>query len=724
MQALFSEHWHLVRHLKPQLRGSVRALPRTLRGQKWVLLHDEFTHKFIRLTVYSWQVIALMDGVKTVEDIWEMACSSKTQYHTDESEYQVIGQHDLVNILSQLYQNDMLVTQVSADASEMFNRFKKQKMNRLKQSYLNPLSIKVPLFYPDKWFKKHQLLAQNLFSIPVLLIWLAVVFPAGLLMWQNWQAITVNFSDRVLAMHNLFILWLTYPFVKMIHEWAHGMAVKKWHGHVREIGILFILFMPIPYVDASSSYRFPSKWQRATVASAGIMAELLLGALAVYTWLSVESGVVRAFAFNIILISAVSTVLVNGNPLMKYDGYYILTDLLEIPNLSQRAKEYWIYLSDRFLFGSRDTRAPMGSEGEKFWLSTYGAIAPIYRIVIMLSLTWFIAQKYFFFGILLALVSLWLSFIMPIYKAIKHVISGNSLIRYRSKAIKRLYGGIIVVLLFLFCIPVPFYSMQQGVVWLPEEAIVRTHFDGHVIQHHIKPQAPVQAGTKILTLNHLSLQQELKLARERIDALSLQIRQVQNDLAKMQTLMQQKIVEEKKFIKLQSDVSNLTIKSMVAGYWYPVDMKQPEGQFVKKGTILGYVVQQHSDIIRVAVEQNDMKWIEQRLHSIQVRQAMDVTTEYHGTLSRITPKGDFQLTSPALSIEAGGNIVTNIESQTKNQALDRVFDVDVTIERPQNSLEPLVFGQRVYVRFHLGYTPLAWQWLLRLKQLFLKELNV
>lgn len=156
---------------------------------------------------------------------------------------------------------------------------------------------------------------------------------------QEWIRLTNNLVDRVLSSSNLFLLWFTYPVVKGIHEWAHGMAVKAWGGNVREMGLMFILFVPVPYVNASASYHFPSKWTCAMVSAAGIAAELLVGALATYVWLQVESELIHAIAFNIILIAGVSTLLVNGNPLMRYDGYFILSDLVEIPNLAQRSTQ-------------------------------------------------------------------------------------------------------------------------------------------------------------------------------------------------------------------------------------------------------------------------------------------------------------------------------------------------------------------------------------------------
>ena len=100
------------------------------------------------------------------------------------------------------------------------------------------------------------------------------------------------------------------------------------------------MFLPVPYVDASSSAAFQEKWRRALVGAAGIVVELVLASFALLVWLNVEAGLLRAFAYNVMLIGGVSTILFNGNPLLRFDGYYVLADLLEIPNLADRAKRF------------------------------------------------------------------------------------------------------------------------------------------------------------------------------------------------------------------------------------------------------------------------------------------------------------------------------------------------------------------------------------------------
>lgn len=721
MHSLLSQHWHAVRNLRPRLKEGVQALPRQLRGRPWVMLHDPLTQRFVRITPQLWTVLRLLDGQRTLDEVWDAACALPAAPGAGES-HLPIGQNELVQLLGQLYSNDLLQTQVSPDAGEVFERYEKQRKARLKQSLLNPMSLKVPLLYPDAWFSRQAGLARMMFTWGMLALWLLIVSPAALLAWRYWPELTNNLSDRVLSAHNLVLLWFTYPLVKAIHEWAHGMAVKAWGGHVREIGLMLVLFTPVPYVDATSSYRFPSKWARAAVAAAGIMAELLVGALALYVWMMAESGLVKAFAFNVVLISGVSTLVVNGNPLMRYDGYFVLCDLLELPNLSQRATQYWTYLSDRFLFRAKEAQPPLGSEGEQRWLFFYGLFAPVYRIFVSIGLIWFVAGEYFFLGILMALGSAWMSLVMPLWKGWKHVHEGPTLGAQREQAKSRLIWVVLAVLALLCVVPVPFNSVHEAVVWLPEEAIVRAEIPGHVVQVGARAEQPVTAGQALVRSDNPELVSEWEVAAAASEALRVRIRQAEvEDQTKAASLRQELQAAEVKEVELARQVQAQMLNARAAGRWTPAAPTRLEGRYLQRGEVVGYVLNGPSSLLRVAVTQDDMDLIRSRLQGVEARLARQMAERVTARVSRQVPGGTDQLVSAALGSNGGGAIAVDPSQNQGTKALQRVFDLEVEMAHPAQGQ---VFGDRAYVRFDLGWTPLAWQWTLRLRQLFLARFYV
>ncbi len=725
MQALLSEHWHAVRGLRPRLRAGVEPLHRRLRGQAWVLLSDPVNQRFHRLTPAVWQVLALMDGRRTLDDVWDQACAEALD------EQGTISQHELVQLVASLHGQDLLQTQVSPDAGEVFERFERQRRAKRKQGWMNLMSIRLPLLYPDAWFTRQAGLARVLFSLPVLLLWLAWVLPAGVLAAQHWSALTENMSDRVLSASNLVLLWFTYPLVKAVHEWAHGMAVKAWGGAVREIGLMFIVFTPVPYVDATSSYRFPSKWARAAVAGAGIMAELMLGAAAVYVWLLAEPGLMTAVAYNVVLIAGVSTVLVNGNPLMRYDGYFIATDLLELPNLAVRANAFWVYLSDRYLFGARDAKPPVALGSERWILVIYGAVAPVYRLLITIGLIWFVASEYLLIGALMAVMAVWGALLTPLGKAWKHVNQGGSLARRRGVARRRSLALIGALVLLLGLLPLPFYSVHQGVVWLPDEALVRAGDAGQVSIALAQPGAMVRAGDPLLSLANLPLQAELSSAQAALAQTQATLRRAEvMEPARALPLRQERAAREARLAQAEARVAGLTVAARTDGRWVPAAPTELAGRFVKRGELLGYVVaagpsSSQAQRVRVAVPQEDGDLVRSRMVGAAVRLAQRPEQALSARLIRQVPGGGFELVSPALGSSGGGEIAVDPSKEGGTHSLRRVFDMELQLDRPTDDVPPTaVFGDRAQVRFDLGNTPLAYQWWLRLRQAFLSRLNV
>ncbi len=731
MAALFSEHWHAVRFLRPRLREGVKPLFRRLRGRTWVLLQDPLTGKFHRLSTPVWEVVSLLDGQRSLDEVWAEAVARQAP----DSGQAAITQQELVQLMGSLYSNDLLQSQVSPDAQEVFERHRRLRRAELRQSWLNPMSIKLPLLFPDAWFERRATLARRLFSWPALIAWLALVAPAVVLAWQHWSALTENLSDRVLSAGNLALLWLVYPLAKAVHECAHGLAVKVWGGTVREIGVMFIMFTPVPYVDATSSYRFDSNWQRAAVALAGIMAELALGALALYVWLSAQSGVVTALAYNVVLIAGFSTLVVNGNPLMRYDAYYALSDLIEIPNLAQRCNQYWTYLVDRYLLGSPEAHEPPGAQAERGWLLVYGAVSPIYRFSVAVGMLWFIAGQYFWAGVAMALFGAWSSLVMPLWKAWKHVRESASLAPRREWVQRRVLLLIGLVGVLLFAVPVPFHAVHQGVLWLPDEALVRAPANAHVAQaldakgDVIQTAAPgqrMQQGELLLQLDSLSLGSDLAVAAADVAQTEALLRQAEvEDQAKAQNLRAELAGRRAKWRELGRRWSELRVLAPAAGHWLPHEPTLAVGSYVKRGEVLGYVLDRPAERVRVAVTQEDMDLIARRglAAGLQAEVRLPFGTRIAARLQRPPSGGEQQLVSAALGTSGGGDIAVDPQDSQGTKPLHRVFDLELTLDHaPQQ--QGLVFGNRCQVRFDLGQAPLGWQWLLRLRQLFLSQMSV
>ena len=178
---------------------------------------------------------------------------------------------------------------------------------------------------------------------------------------------------------------------------------------------------------------------------------------------------------------------------------------------------------------------------------------------------------------------------------------------------------------------------------------------------------------------------------------------------------------EARLAEAQRRVASLELSAGLPGRWAPAAPTELKGRYVKRGEIVGYLVDGPSPLVRTAVTQEDLDLIRSRLRGVEVRLAKSPRETLAARVKRRVPGGDFTLVSAALGTQGGGDIAVDPAKQGGTQSLKRVFDLEVELERTGQGS---VFGDRAYVRFDLGMTPLGWQWFLRLRQLFLARLDV
>ena len=508
---LLSNSWYRVAALKPKLRTHARLHRHRYRDEVWYLLQDSVSNRVHRFTPAARLVIAAMDGKRTVENLWELANKRLGE--------DAPTQDEIINLLGQLHAVDLLQSDVTPDVGEVFERGEREEKAQRRRTYMNPMAVRIPLWDPDKFLNRFPKAISLLWSRWGALLWLAVVLPALVLVPPHWQELTHNFSDRVLAVHNLFLLWLVFPVIKAMHELGHASATKAGGGEVHDMGLILLVLIPVPYVEASAATVFKSKYQRAVVGAAGMIVELFIAALAFYLWMLSEPGEMRAILFNVMLIAGVSTLAFNGNPLLRYDGYYILADLIEMPNLAIRSLRYWEYLIKRYLIGITDAEQPQASRGEKAWFMFYGPASGIYRVLVTVAIAIFIAGQFFVIGVILAIWAVVVMAAFPLVKGVRYLLASPALHVQRRRAIAITTGIVTALIVFLFVIPLPFRSNAEGVIWFSDEAMVRAGANGFVGEFLAAPNSRVSKGDALIRSYDPALEAQVRLSKAKVEEL-------------------------------------------------------------------------------------------------------------------------------------------------------------------------------------------------------------
>ncbi len=712
--SLYSPSWYRVAQLRPRLRSHAMIHRQTFRGQLWYVLQDQTSGHYHRFSPSAHLVISLMDGARTVQEIWDLAC---TQLDED-----VLTQDEVIRLMAQLYRSDVLHGDVPPDIVEMTERADQLRRRKLAMSLLNPLALRLPLLDPERFVSATYPLVRPLFGWFGGALFFSVVAAALFLVGLHWPALTENITDRVLAAESIVLLVISYPLVKALHELGHAYAIKHWGGEVHEMGIMFLVLMPVPYVDASASAAFREKWRRAFVGAAGIVVELFLSALAVFVWLNVEAGLVRAFAFNVMLIGGASTLLFNGNPLLRFDGYYVLADLLEIPNLYQRANRYLGYLVQRYAFGLNDAVSPVTAPGEAAWFVCYGIAAFIYRLFIMVAIILFIATKFFIIGILLAIWSCALMYGLPLVKGLWFLATSPTLRRRRARALAMTGGLVATISIFLLSIPVPYATVAEGVVWVPGDAVVHARTEGVVARVLASPNALVRRGEPLVQLEDPFLETQVRVLDAQARELRLRVAAVNvDDRAEAKIIREQLRHVEAELALNRQRVEDLLVRSPSDGQFIlprPADLP---GRFLSKGKVFAYVADFSNPSLRVVVGQDVIDLVRQRTRGVAVRLADHVSQVFPAEIVREVPSATDRLPSLALSTEGGGDIVLDPSDPSGQKALERIFQLELRMP-PTRFVSTI--GGRVHVRFDHGNEALAWRFYRSIRQLFLKHLNV
>lgn len=713
-RSLFSPSWHSVAELRPRLVPQARIYRHLYRGQVWYVVQDQTGGRYHRLSPAAHALVLEMDGTRTVQSLWESANTSGSGDACTQSE--------MVDLLVQLHAADLLQADTSPDSVVLFERYKKKRRATLMQWLMNPMSVKLPLVDPDAFLARWAPHVAWCFSRTGAAIWLAVALPAMVLAAQHWQELTNNLSDQVLSSGNLVVMLLVFPVIKLLHELGHGFATRVWGGAVHEMGVMFLVFAPVPYVNASSSAAFPSKLQRAIVAAAGMLVELFVASLAMYVWVLAEPGVARAIAFNVMVVAGVSTLVVNGNPLLRYDGYYILSDLIEMPNLAQRGQKFLAYLWDRHVFGVLDMELSHETSAEKRWLIFYTPLAWCYRVFVTVSIILFVAGEFFIFGVLIASWGVVTLLGMPLWKAYRHVTRSPVLQRRRAQAIRISLGIFAGVMFLAFVVPAPLHTSAQGVVWLPDESMLRAREGGFFVRWLVQPGERIRKGASLFLLEDRVLAAEVEVARAKVAEAEAKYRSEQfSDPVKAAVSRDQ--LEQERIIlrKTEERAEKLVGHAEMDGVLVASQSQDMPGRYFKKGELIAYVLEKNALIARVVVPQNDIDLVRTRYHLAEFRFADWIVQSHDAGMVRQAVGGVDELPTAALGIQGGGEIPT-IPSDTNGvKTMERVFMVDLALPA---SAPPSAFGERVYVRFDHGFEPLAWQGIRRLRQLFLSRFGV
>ena len=712
MDPLYSPSWYQVAELRPRVSRQVRFHRHEYRGEVWYVVQNPTGGRVHRLTPAAHALVGLMDGERTTQEIWELVVARLGD--------DAPTQDETLCALGLLYVADVLRCDVPPDTTALFRRIQREE-NRERWRKLSPIAFRMPLFDPDAFLSRWQHWARPLFSRTSAWVWCAVVLAAGISAVKHGPELAAA-GRSLFEPASLIALWFVFPVVKALHELGHGFAVKRWGGEVHEMGILFLVFMPLPYVDASAASAFPEKRRRMAVGAAGIAVELFLAATATFVWITVEPGLVRHVAFAVMLVSGVSTLFFNGNPLLRFDGYYVLADAIEIPNLASKGNQYLGALARRWILGLRHTQLRETTPGEPAWLVSYAVASFAYRITVLVSIALYLAGRFFLVGVALALAVLVARIVLPLLRHFSYVLTDPVVGERRGRALAGTLGLVAAAGVLVFGLPIPLHTRSEGVIWLPERSHIRAGAEGFVTEVLAEPHRVVLKGEPLIRTRDAPIEARVQALEAEQRELALRVLALSQENRVQTEIAQDRLADtEAALARARERAGEVLIRSPTEGVFVLAGGEDLVGRYVQQGEVVAYVVDLAAATARVVVPQEDVALLRERTEATWVRLAHDLGTVLPARITRQVPAATDRLPTRALGTAGGGRLAVDPMDPDGLRTIERTFQFDLAL--PEDAAIR-VAGERVYVRFDHGAEPLAQRAYRALRRLFLRQLGV
>jgi len=722
----FSELWYRVADFRPKLSPHLIVKRHLYRGETWFVVGDPASSKFYRFNASAYRFLGLLDGRRTIQEAWEVCLA--------QLEDAAPTQRDCIDLLAQLQEFGLLRGDLPVEPGRLREKIEKVRKERFQTYAGNYVFWSIPLINPERILARLQGVGRVLYGPVGLVLWAALALSALRLVIPRWDEMASSFNS-IIAPQNLVLLSACFMGLKILHEFSHGLACKAFGGRVTEIGLFFMLIIPVPYCDATASWAFPSKWQRIIVASAGVMAEVVAASIAAYVWAFTPAGFAHTAAFNVMVVASVVTFMFNVNPLLRYDGYYILSDLLEIPNLAPRAQELWKWVARRHIFGLKsDQMPPLHSRSEGAIMLVHSALAFPYRILVLLAIVMVIADRYFVIGLVLALIGLLVGLGLPLAKGMVYVATEPTLQRVRPRAVLLTFGLIAAAAGFIGFVPMPARIYAAGVVEPARQETVRAPQDGFVDLIAVQNGQRVDEGQALIRLRNPLLLNSL--AQSESNAARLR---AQRDVAMATSAGDRRQAEalaeatEANVAMQRAAVADMNISAPFAGTVMNPELDNSHDRLVRKGDPILVLEDLDHLVIRAYVDDAQYAWL------YTSGQAPRIEARIYGDTGK--PVGLEVMRPPASGLPTvryesltqsveGGEVVADPTEQRgiKTVRPQWEFMLRDTADTDADGIHLTAFhrdgkrcfalpGTRAKVRFSLAPEPLARQWWRRFQQI-------
>jgi len=498
------------------IRSDLKIAPQKYEGRTYYVVKDPVSMRYYRFKEQEHFLIRLMDGSHTLDEAQK---EYEKRFRPER-----LTLEDLEGFAQQLLTAGLAHNESPQAGKQLFDRRKKRRRSEWMQTLTNILYIKIPLFDPDKLLTRMLPYCRWIFTFTFLLVSVGIMLAALFHVATHFE----TFREKLPSYHEFFsfktvvYLWVALGAVKVIHEFGHGLSCKAFGGEVHEMGALFLVFTPCLYCNVSDAWTLPSKWKRITISAAGIYVELIIAAIATFVWWNTPAQpFINNLSLSLMVVCSVSTIVFNANPLMRYDGYYVLADLLEIPNLRDRCNRFLQRVVMEHCLGIEVQPEQYMALWRRILFVVYAIVSYIYRWVITFSILYFMSMflKPYKLGVVSGMLALGAGCSLvgwPLFRLCKNLHKRGRLPDMKPVRVTLSTIGVLLILGFVFLVPLPVGRVRsQALVEVQPDHVQKAvvEIPGILRELRVRDGQRVQKDQVLAVFMNMEMQNQLLEAR-------------------------------------------------------------------------------------------------------------------------------------------------------------------------------------------------------------------
>lgn len=718
------------RKLPIRRRPDLLARRQRYQGRSYWVVKDPVGLHYFRFQEEEYAILQMLDGETSLDEI-------KEQFE-DEFPPQKITLEEIQQFLGMLHRSGLILAGVQGQGEQLLKRRRERRNKELLQTVSNILCIRFKGFDPERAFNWMYPKIRWLFKRAALVLSLLLIASAALLVASNFR----TFQSKLPEFHqfftpaNAFWLAITLACTKVMHEFGHGLSCKHFGGECHELGVMVLVLTPCLYCNVSDSWMLPSKWHRAAIGAAGMYVELILASICTWLWWFSEPGLLNNLCLNVMFVSSVSTIVFNANPLLRYDGYYILSDLSEIPNLRQKATQILSRKLGAWCLGLEEPDDPFLPERNQIFFALYSIAAAAYRWVVTFSILWFLYRifkpyRLEVLGWMMGMASLYGLLVMPLYQVGKFFYVPGRMDKVKKPRMYLSLAVLGLVIAGVVLIPLPYSVLATLELQARDAHSVFVDVRGRLAEVHVQPGDRVTKGQVLARLESPDLELRIAQTTGQRDALqsqcdSLRHRQYEDPVAavSLPEIEESLRAKNKQLEELREDYQQLTLRAPCDGVvlspptthrkhspdgplpsWdgTPLECKNLEA-WLEEGSLFCQIGDPVAMEAILLLDQADVPFVrkDQRAE-IKLDELPHETLE--GTVTEDPSQENLKVVSRRLTAKAGGEQATKTDPNTGIESpLNASYQTRVPLDNPDGLL---LLGLRGRAKVHMEFD--QWQ---------------